>query len=52
MAQKAFQNAERLLAAAVPIQHPSPQAEPSLATDASDTHVSGIMQTPNPTSKC
>jgi hypothetical protein len=43
-AQEAFQNAKRLLAAAEPLQHPAPQAELSLATDASDTHISGIMQ--------
>jgi hypothetical protein len=30
--------------AAVPLQHPAPQAELSLATDASDTHVGGVMQ--------
>jgi hypothetical protein len=43
MAQEAFQNAKRLLAAAVPL-HPAPQAELSLATDASDTHIGSIMQ--------
>ncbi len=43
-AQEAFQNAKRLLAAAVPLQHPAPQAELSLATDASNTHIGGIMQ--------
>jgi hypothetical protein len=43
-AQEAFQNAKRLLAVAEPLQHPAPQAELSLATDASDTHISGIMQ--------
>jgi hypothetical protein len=42
-AQEAFQNAKCLLAAAVPLQHSSPQAELSLATDASDTHIGGIM---------
>jgi hypothetical protein len=26
------------------LQHPSPTAELSLATDASDTHIGGIMQ--------
>jgi hypothetical protein len=31
-------------AAAVPLQHPALQAELSCATDASDTHISGIMQ--------
>ncbi len=43
-AQEAFQNAKRLLAAAVPLQHSSPNAELALATDASDTHIGGIMQ--------
>jgi hypothetical protein len=33
--QEAFQNAKRLLAAVVPLQHPAPNAELSLATDAS-----------------
>jgi hypothetical protein len=41
-AQEAFQIAKRLLAAAVPLQHPAPNAELSLATDASDTHI--VMQ--------
>jgi hypothetical protein len=31
-------------AAAVPLQHPAPKAELSLATDASDTHIRGVMQ--------
>ncbi len=43
-AQEAFQNAKRLLAAAVPLQHPAPNAELSLATDTSDTHIGGVMQ--------
>ncbi len=30
--------------AAVPLQHPSPNAELSLATDASDAHIGGVMQ--------
>ncbi len=38
-AQEAFQNAKCLLAAAVPLQHPAPNAELSLATYASDTHI-------------
>ncbi len=42
--QEAFQNAKRLLAAVVPLQHPAPNAELSLATDASDTHIGGVMQ--------
>jgi hypothetical protein len=41
-AQEAFQNVERLLAAAV-LQHPAPNAELSLATDASYTHIGGVM---------
>jgi hypothetical protein len=28
----------------VPLQHSSPTAELSLATDASDTHIGGVMQ--------
>ncbi len=43
-AQEAFQQAKCLLAAAVPLQHPTPNAELSLATDASDTHIGGVMQ--------
>jgi hypothetical protein len=43
-AQEAFQNAKRLLAAAEPLQHPTPNAELSLATDAADTHIGGVMQ--------
>ncbi len=43
-AQEAFQNAKRLMAAAVPLQHPAPNTELSLATDASDTHIGGVMQ--------
>jgi hypothetical protein len=42
--QEAFQNAKRLLAAAVPLQHPAPNTELSLATDTSDTHIGGVMQ--------
>ncbi len=43
-AQESFQKVKRLLAAAVPQQHPSLTAELSHATDASDTHIGGIMQ--------
>ncbi len=43
-AQEAFQQSKRLLAAAVPLQHPRPNAELSLATDASDTLIGGVMQ--------
>jgi hypothetical protein len=32
------------LAAAVSLQYPAPNAELSLATDASDTHIGGVMQ--------
>jgi hypothetical protein len=42
--QEAFQNAKRLLAAAVSLQHPAPNAELSSATDASDTHIGRVMQ--------
>ncbi len=43
-AQEAFQQAKCLLAVAVPLQHPAPNAELSLATDTSDTHIGGVMQ--------
>jgi hypothetical protein len=43
-AQEAFQNAKRLLVAAVPLQHPAPNVELSLATDTSNTHIRGVMQ--------
>jgi hypothetical protein len=43
-AQEAFQNAKRLLATSVPLQHPARNAELSLATDVSDTHIGGVMQ--------
>ncbi len=43
-AQEAFQIAKRLLAAAVPLQNPAPNAELSLAIDASDTYIGGVMQ--------
>jgi cleavage and polyadenylation specificity factor subunit 1 len=42
--QEAFQQAKHLLAAAVPLQHPAPNAELSLATDSSDIHIGGVMQ--------
>jgi hypothetical protein len=44
MAQEVFQNAKCLLAKVVALQHPYPQAELSLATDASDTHICGVMR--------
>jgi hypothetical protein len=37
-AQESFQKVKRLLAAAVPLQHPSPTVELSLAADTSNTH--------------
>jgi hypothetical protein len=43
-AQEAFQNAKHLLVAAVPLQHPAPDAELSLATDAFDTPIRGVKQ--------
>jgi hypothetical protein len=43
-AQEAFQHAKRLLEAVVPLQHPAPDAELSLATDASDAHIGGVLQ--------
>ncbi len=46
-AQEAFQKAKSLLAAAVPLQHPAPHAELSLATDASDTHIRGVTAAKN-----
>jgi hypothetical protein len=42
--QEVFQSAKCLLAAAAPLQHPAPNAELSLATDASATHIGGVMQ--------
>jgi hypothetical protein len=44
LAQKAFQNAKRLLVVAVPLKHHAPNAELSLAIDASDTHIGEVMQ--------
>ncbi len=44
MVQEAFQNAKCILVVAVPLQHPARQAELSLVTDASDTHIGGVMQ--------
>ncbi len=43
-AHESCQKVKQLLAVAVPLQHPSPTAELSLATDASDTHIGGVMQ--------
>ncbi len=43
-AQEAFQNAKCLLAVAVPLQHPPPNSELSLATNASNTYIRRVMQ--------
>jgi hypothetical protein len=43
-AQESSQKVKRLLVAAVLLQHPSPTAELSLATDTSETHIGGVMQ--------
>ena len=43
-ATAAFVAAKAALAAAVPLAHPAPNAVLSLATDASDTHVGGVLQ--------
>jgi hypothetical protein len=43
-AQESFSKVKRLLAAAVLLQHPSPTAELSLATGASNTHIGAVMQ--------
>ncbi len=44
MAKEAFQGAKCLLTKVVPLQHPSSQAKLSLATDASDSHIGGVIQ--------
>ena len=44
-AAAAFGAAKAALAAAVPLAHPAPNAVLSLATDASDTHVGGVLPT-------
>jgi hypothetical protein len=43
-AAAAFEAAKAALVAAVPLAHPAPDAVLSLATDASDTHVGGVLQ--------
>jgi hypothetical protein len=43
-AAAAFQETKGALAAAVPLAHPAPNAVLSLATDASNTHVGGVLQ--------
>jgi hypothetical protein len=40
----AFQQAKAALTAAIPLSHAAPGAVISLATDASDTHVGGVLQ--------
>lgn len=40
----AFTAAKEALAAAIPLVHPDPATHISLATDASDTHVEGVLQ--------
>jgi hypothetical protein len=40
----AFEAAKTALVAAVPLAHPAPNIVLSLATDASDTHVGGLLQ--------
>jgi len=43
-AESAFLAAKAALVSAVPLTHPSPKATLSLAVDASDTHVGGVLQ--------
>ncbi len=43
-AEEAYQDAKQLLTKAVPLQQPSPQAELSLATSASDSYIGGVLQ--------
>jgi cleavage and polyadenylation specificity factor subunit 1 len=43
-AAAAFSAAKVALISAVPLSHPAPDAELSLAADASDTHVGGVLQ--------
>jgi hypothetical protein len=42
--EEAFQSAKCLLAAVLPLQHPAPNAEFSLATDSSDSDIGCVMQ--------
>ena len=42
--ETSFLHIKRALAAAVPLAHPAPSAALVLATDASDTHVGGVLQ--------
>jgi hypothetical protein len=43
-AAEAFSAAKAALVAAVPLSHPTPGATLSLAVDASDSHVGGVLQ--------
>jgi len=43
-AAAAFEGSKAALVAAVPLSHPAPGAVLSLATDASDSHVGGVLQ--------
>ncbi len=43
-AAEAFSAAKAALVAAVPLSHPTPRATLSLAVDASDSHVGGVLQ--------
>ena len=43
-AESAFVTAKAALVAAVPLTHPAPNAKLSLAVDASDSHVGGVLQ--------
>jgi hypothetical protein len=51
-AEEAFQSAKCLLAAVLPLQHPAPNTELSLATDASDSHTGGVMQQKSGDHRC
>ena len=44
----AFTASKKALVGAVPLSHPAPNAVLSLATDASDTHVGGVLQQLSP----
>jgi len=43
-AAAAFEKSKAALVAAVPLSHPAPHAKLSLAVDASDSHVGGVLQ--------
>jgi hypothetical protein len=40
----AFNKSKQVLASAVPLAHPAPDAANSVATDASDTHIGSVLQ--------